>query len=140
MRPKYGPVSFDIIDAVNARLAAASSTSNQDLPAMFNGANGNRKEQVEFKCSSTSSPTKETQKFGLQVESGKLTDFRASAPPEAQAGPMVSGEMKPKVFNGGGTLPRAATAAGPIAEKQGGNAAVIAGTKSITVIVVCMGD
>ncbi|VDO56818.1 unnamed protein product [Brugia timori] len=27
MRPKYGAVNFDVIDAVNARLAAAASTS-----------------------------------------------------------------------------------------------------------------
>lgn len=31
MRPKYGAVSFDVIDAVNARLAAASNS--QDAPA-----------------------------------------------------------------------------------------------------------
>ncbi|KAH7730522.1 Protein R90.1 [Aphelenchoides avenae] len=31
MRPKYGAVSFDVIDAVNARLAAASSGSVQDI-------------------------------------------------------------------------------------------------------------
>ncbi|VDK56443.1 unnamed protein product [Gongylonema pulchrum] len=31
MRPKYGAVNFDVIDAVNARLAAASGATNNDL-------------------------------------------------------------------------------------------------------------
>ncbi|VDN58872.1 unnamed protein product [Dracunculus medinensis] len=41
MRPKYGPVNFDIIDAVNARLAAASRSSTDNLDA--NNANNTGK-------------------------------------------------------------------------------------------------
>lgn len=40
-RPKYGPVNFDIIDAVNARLAAASRSSTDNLDA--NNANNTGK-------------------------------------------------------------------------------------------------
>ncbi|KAI1700772.1 protein kinase domain-containing protein [Ditylenchus destructor] len=80
MRPKYGPVSFDVIDAVNARLAAASS-NNLNNSQLANHSDLFSKIKVETsiendpKCST--SPGRPTQ---AKISSAGLV--RASAPPE----------------------------------------------------------